>query len=136
MESRREAPSELAGRIERMLQVNRASPFPRGDRQPWALAAALAAALVLGLLPSAYFWSENRALHGAMLAQSAAMERLARAITEPRRSAQHASPPAEVMYAPDGSWYFVVVRDASQTACGRVDARRRAHDARQRDPAR
>lgn len=114
MESRREAPSELAGRINQMLQVNRASTFPRGDRQPWALATALAAALVLGLLPSAYLWSQNRALHGAMLAQSAAMERLAGDHRSATFRAMYASPPAEVMYAPDGSWYFVVVRGASR----------------------
>ncbi len=114
MESRRKAPSELAARIDQILEVDRASTFSRAYRRPWALAAALAAALVLGLLPSAYLWSQNRALHGAMLAQSAAMERLAGAHRSATFRAMQGSPPAEVMYASDGSWYFVVVRGASR----------------------
>ena len=114
MEPRRSAPPELAGRIERVLQVNRRTPLVRAARRPWPIAAAFAAVLVLGLLPSAYFWSENRALHGTMLAQSAAMERLAGAHRTATFRAAQGSPPAEVMYAPDGSWYFVVVHDASK----------------------
>lgn len=115
MESRREAPSELAGRIDYVLQVNRASASARRDRRPWLPAAALAAALVLGLLPSAYFWSQSRILHDEMAAQSAAMARIA---AEPHRTARfrtmHENAPAEVVYAMDGSWYVVVVRGASK----------------------
>jgi anti-sigma-K factor RskA len=114
MESQRSAPPELAGRIERALQVNRRTPLGHAARHPWPIAAALAAALVLGLLPSAYFWSENRALHGTMLAQSAAMARLAGAHRTATFRAAPGGPPAEVMYAPDGSWYLVVVRDTSK----------------------
>ncbi len=76
-ESRRNAPPELIGRIERKLEVKQPKPLLRAGRRGWSLPAALAAALLIGLLPSAYFWSEYRALHGAMLAQNAAMERLA-----------------------------------------------------------
>jgi hypothetical protein len=101
LEPQREAPRELNRRIEREL----APPHTR-----WPLAAALAAALVVGLLPSAYFWSQNRSMHDAMLAQSSAMERLSAAPHHVARfKTVHAMAPAEVAYAPDGSWYFVVV---------------------------
>jgi anti-sigma-K factor RskA len=107
MEPRHEAPRELAGRIESMLR-------PR--RPAWPLPAALAAALLVGLLPSAYFWSQNRTLHEAMVAQSAAMERLTVASHRTADFRSAAGPLiAQVMYAPDGSWYLVVVRDAPKT---------------------
>jgi anti-sigma factor RsiW len=106
MEAHRTAPPELAARIERMIQPQRTA---------WPLAYALAAALLVGLLPSAYFWSENRRMHATMLAQNAVMERLAGA---PHRMTRfhpmQPSSPAEVVYAPDGSWYLVVVRNAGK----------------------
>lgn len=106
METQRIAPAELASRIDRVLR----SPFAG-----WRFPAAIAAALILGLLPSLYFWSANRALHGAMLTQNAAIARLASA---PHRMTHFqmapGMPPAEVTYAPDGSWYFVVVHGASK----------------------
>ena len=114
-ESRRNAPPELAGRIERTLEVNQSEPLLRAGRHAWRLPAALAAALLIGLLPSAYFWSEYRTLHGAMLAQNSAMERLASAAH--RTSTFQATPGtsrAEVMYGTDGTWYLVVVRDPSR----------------------
>ena len=128
MEAHRAAPPELAARIERTI---------RPQRSAWPLAYALAAALLVGLLPSAYFWSENRRIHATMLAQNAVMERLAGA---PHRMTKfhpmQAGPAADVVYAPDGSWYLVVVRGRGQSARRCVDARRRAHDARQGSPAR
>jgi anti-sigma factor RsiW len=106
MEAHRPAPPELAARIERTI---------RPQRSAWPLAYALAAALLVGLLPSAYFWSENRRIHATMLAQNAVVERLAGA---PHRMTSfhpmEAGPPADVVYAPDGSWYLVVVRDADK----------------------
>ncbi len=114
-ETRRNAPPELAGRIERAL-VNQSEPLLRTGRHAWRLSAALAAALLIGLLPSAYFWSEYRTLHGAMLAQNSAMERLASAAhrTSIFQAARGTSR-AEVIYGTDGSWYLVVVRDPSRT---------------------
>ncbi|MBV8067586.1 MAG: zf-HC2 domain-containing protein [Candidatus Eremiobacteraeota bacterium] len=100
-EPQREPPPDLTRRVEREL----APP-----RQHWPLPAALAAALIVGLLPSAYLWNKNRAMHDAMRTQSGAMERLAVA---PHRMAhfqtERGMPPAEVAYAADGSWYFVIV---------------------------
>lgn len=113
-EPQRSAPPALDARIGRLVQTRPLEPMRRSRRPAWPYAA-LAAALLLGLLPSAYFWSKDRMMHGAMLAQSDAIGRLASA---PHRTAQFrpidAGPPAEVMYALDGSWYVVVVRDASK----------------------
>ncbi|MGC1381564.1 MAG: hypothetical protein WA814_11155, partial [Candidatus Baltobacteraceae bacterium] len=96
----------LAARVERAL--------PRRS-SPWPMVAAFAAALLLGFLPGVYFWQENRAMHGAILAQDAAMGRLA----APHRTASFVGatqePMARVMYAPDGSWYVVVVPEAAKT---------------------
>ncbi len=115
-ETQRGAPPALDARIGRLVQPRPLEAMPRSRRPAWPYGAAIAAALLLGLLPSAYFWSENRTMHGAMLAQSNAMGRLASA---PHRMAHFrptsASPPADVMYALDGSWYVVVVRDASRS---------------------
>jgi hypothetical protein len=106
LETRHEAPPELAGRIDRLFRANRPNRM---------IPAALAAVLILGLLPSVYLWPENRRLHDAMLAQDAAMDRLA---SESHRTAgfrsEGAHLGAEVMYAPDGSWYVVVVRNATK----------------------
>lgn len=116
MEGGHEAPPELSRRIAAILQTDTIPAIARIKRFAWPLPAALAAALIVGLLPSAYFWSENRALHGAMLVQTAAMERLASA---PHRTANFraapVAPPAQVLYAPDGSWYLVIVRGASKS---------------------
>jgi hypothetical protein len=111
-ERRWEAPSELADRIGRIVQTE-----PRGmvrrARASWPLGAAIAAALVIGLAPSFYLWSQNRAMHDAMLAQTAAMDRVAG--TAHRVAAFGAMPSgatARVVYAADGSWYVVLIRDA------------------------
>jgi anti-sigma-K factor RskA len=105
MEASREAPRELDARIARIIAPRRAS---------W-LAAGLAAAFVAGLLPATALWRENRALHEAMLAQSAAMQRLA---LTPHQMARfrpvQTGPSAEVAYAPDGSWYLVLVHGAAK----------------------
>jgi hypothetical protein len=106
METQRIAPAELAGRVERTI----APP-----RTAWRFPMAIAAALMLGLLPSVYFWSANRAMHGDMLTQSSTIERLASA---PHRMTRFRTapgmPPAEVIYALDGSWYLVLVHGISK----------------------
>jgi hypothetical protein len=116
-EIQREAPPELAARVERTLH----GPAPQAIARPrirsfWPLGVAVAAAFLLGLLPSAYFWNQSRAMHGAMLAQNAVMDRVANA---PHRTAMfrdvNGQPAAKVMYAPDGSWYVILIRDASKT---------------------
>ncbi len=104
----------------RALQQRLAATLERGAavsldaRRParrWYAAgvAALAAALVFGVLPSAYLWQENQAMHQAMLAESDAMARVA---TSPHKTVAFAATDARVMYGPDGSWYCVVVRGA------------------------
>jgi len=113
METQRNAPPQMAHRIERIFLIppgrrSRSAPFS------WPMAG-LAAAFLIGMLPSLYFWKQNASLHGAMLVQTAAMERLA---TTPHRTAffraTPGAPPAEVAYAPDGSWYVVMVHGASK----------------------
>ncbi|HLX25523.1 MAG TPA: zf-HC2 domain-containing protein [Candidatus Cybelea sp.] len=107
MEPQHAAPRELEARVERTLQ-NRP--------QAWPYAAAIAAAVAIGLLPSLYILSQTNALHRSMLAQAAATERLAGA---PHRMAHFRTtpgmPPAEIVYAPDGSWYLVLVHGAAKT---------------------
>jgi hypothetical protein len=107
-EPQRAAPPELGWRIETALT---------GRRRPsWTIPAAVAAALLVGLLPSMYLWSQNDAMHRAMVAQNAAIERLA---AGSHRMAHFQTmpgmPPADVIYAPDGSWYFVVVHGIDRT---------------------
>jgi len=90
---------------------------PRARRPAWrpALALAVAAALVVGILPSAYFWEREATLHRAMMTDAAAMDRLA---SSPHRTVafvgMEPGASAHVMYGPDGSWYVVLVRGASR----------------------
>lgn len=110
------APPALQNRIDGLLREQPVRPRTRARAaMPAWQYAALAAALVLGLLPSAYLWSENRAMHDAMLTQSAAVERLA---SVPHRTTAFRGGGerigAAVMYPSDGSWYVVLVRDASR----------------------
>jgi hypothetical protein len=83
-------------------------------RISWPSIAAIAAAFLIGVLPSAYLWERNRAMQDAMLYESAAMDRLA---ATAHRTAAFRGPggvlAANVAYAPDGSWYVIVVRGAS-----------------------
>lgn len=114
-EPQRTAPPSLQTRLRTIALPPVSRPAVRSRMPSWPYAAALAAALVLGLLPSVYFISANRAMHDVIMAQSSAMDRLA---TGPHRTAQFRptteSPPAQVMYAVDGSWYLVVVRNATK----------------------
>jgi anti-sigma factor RsiW len=114
MESHRQAPPELQGRIERLVDTGVTPLSEKAYARRWTLPAALAAALIVGLLPSVYFWSENRSMHGAMLAQSAGRRdvRTRRVVVRRRRARQF------------------------KAAVGRMDARRYAHHAGRRDPAR
>jgi hypothetical protein len=106
LETRRQPPRALDARIAHIIA-------PR--RTAWPLVTALAAAFIVGFLPSFYLWTANRALHDAMSAQSSVMQRLAVA---PHRissfQATRVGPAAEVAYAPDGSWYLVVVHGATK----------------------
>jgi hypothetical protein len=109
MESRHRAPPELQRRIERLIDSGALPPVPETRRRAWA-PVAIAAALVIGLLPSAYLWSANRAMHDEMLAQNAAIARLASAHRTATFRSMPGGPPADVSYGMDGSWYVVVVR--------------------------
>ncbi len=104
----------------RDLDARMATAFERGGavslvnrpsvrRAPAALAAAVALVIV-ALGPSAYLLQQNRAMNETMLAQSAAMARIA---ASPHRVATFASNmDARVMYGRDGSWYCIIVHGA------------------------
>jgi anti-sigma-K factor RskA len=121
LEPRYEAPAALGSRIERLLSGGevRAIDGKRGwsaSASPWL---AVAAAFIIGILPSAYFLRENWAMHNAMAVQSAAVDRLAS--TSHRVAAFHRMPAmpegssASVAYASGGEWYVIVVKDVSRT---------------------
>ncbi|MEO6836076.1 MAG: hypothetical protein ABI231_09275 [Candidatus Tumulicola sp.] len=81
----------------------------------WPVWAALAAALIVAILPTAYLWRQNHAMHVATLADAGALSRLAG--TSVRSAAfrgMAGGSTARVMYAPDGSWYVVLVSGASK----------------------
>jgi len=98
----------------RILAITRGTPASR-PRRSFFVPALAAAALIAGLLPSAYFWQQNQSMHAAMVAQADAMNRVA---SMPHRSVafngMSGGTAARVMYAPDGSWYVVLVRGASK----------------------
>jgi len=116
-EPHRVAPLELELRVERTLRRDDNETAAPAKHRPSVrfLAAALAAAFVLGMVPALYFWQADRSLQNAMVADSAAINRLAEA---PHRVATFLSPQgngmAKVMYGSDGSWYVVMVPEATK----------------------
>jgi anti-sigma factor RsiW len=115
-EPQHSAPTTLEDRINRLVLPRRLESAAGSSRRgAWFYPASIAAALLLGLVPSAYFFAANRTMHDVMASQNSMIGRLAAA---PHRTAHFrpadAGPPADVMYASDGSWYVVVVRDASK----------------------
>lgn len=115
MEPVHAAPRDLSRRMEELFRNQRQFARARIAPPAWRLPATIAAALIVGLLPSLFLWAETRNMRGAMLAQTAAMERV---MAQPHRlsSFQTMAPPttARVAYAPNGSWYVVVVAGASK----------------------
>lgn len=100
--SQQSAPAELQSRLESSLAPARMRPV-------WY--AAVAAVIVLAILPSAYLLRENHSMQRTMIAESKAMDRIAAA---PHRTVAFSGTDARVMYGPDGSWYCVVVRGVHQ----------------------
>jgi hypothetical protein len=84
-------------------------------RAGWAAWGALAAALLLAILPSAYFWKQNQAMHVTLAANTSAMSRLAEtSVRSATFTTMTGGASARVMYPPDGSWYVVLVHGASR----------------------
>jgi anti-sigma factor RsiW len=113
-----DAPAALGQRV--LGNVSRgdvvALTAPRAKRTWWFVpAAAIAAAFLIGILPSAYFWQQSQGMHAAMRDDAEAMNRLA---ATPFRTASfggmNGTTAARVMYAPDGTWYVVLVKGASK----------------------
>ena len=87
------------------------APRTQARRAPGAaMWLAVAAAVVIAVLPSGYLLRQNLAMHQTELADAQAMARLA---TGPHRTATFAGTDAQVMYAPDGSWYCIVIHGAT-----------------------
>jgi hypothetical protein len=97
---RHRAPAELDRRVHRLLQPPNTLP----TRAVGPRFAALAAAFLIGILPSLYLWQQNRSLRENSGAQRVAGFR-----------SNDPSLAASVTYAPDGSWYVIFVRGASRT---------------------
>ena len=107
-----EAPQDLQARIERSLRGVTALA-PRRERALWPLA--MAAALLVGFLPSMVFWQQERAMRETVALQNAAICRVTSGAhrTAAFRSSD-AREVASVAYGADGSWYVVVVPNASK----------------------
>jgi len=71
---------------------------------------AVAAAVAIAVLPSGYLLEQNLAMRQSELMESQVMARL---MTGPHRTVAFAGTDARVMYAPDGSWYCIVIRGAT-----------------------
>lgn len=76
----------------------------------WQPLLAVAAAFVIGILPSGYFMERMNGMHQQMMTNADMMSHLA----HEHRSVAFAGSDASVMYGNDGSWFVVVVRDAKQ----------------------
>ncbi|MGZ3528809.1 MAG: hypothetical protein ACXVAO_14070 [Vulcanimicrobiaceae bacterium] len=109
LEPQQRAPRALATRLERSLS-------DRPTRAGWnwqALLAGVAAAFILAVAPFGYVLNQNRSMHAVMSNDNRALARLAggqfnHASFEPRTQG---APPAKVLYARNGSWYYVIVRN-------------------------
>lgn len=109
LEPRRPAPRALATRLDRSLSNQ---PARRGWN--WqALLAGVAAAFVLAVAPFGYVLNQNRAMHAMMANDDRALARLAGGQFNHVAFAPRAqgAPPAKVLYARNGSWYYVIVRN-------------------------
>ncbi|HKU81527.1 MAG TPA: hypothetical protein VJP76_05080, partial [Candidatus Tumulicola sp.] len=94
-----------------------AIPRPATRRSPpqaaWAWP--LAAAFALAIVSTGYLWQQNRSLESAMRRDDQAVARLNQGAF---RTADFRGMPggaqARVMYAPDGTWYVVLVEGATR----------------------
>jgi anti-sigma factor RsiW len=84
------------------------APVPRSQTARSRLGA-LAAAIIIALLPTGYLLRENVEMHNAMAADA---QVLARVAESPHHVVRFDGMDANVMYASDGSWYCVVIRGA------------------------
>jgi anti-sigma factor RsiW len=71
---------------------------------------AIAAVLILALLPIGYLYEQNRTMHDAVAMESDAMMRMA---SSPHAIVAFSGSDAKVIYAKDGSWYCVLMHDAT-----------------------
>ncbi len=101
-----EPPAALRERITRSIEAGPQAARPRRN-SVWLAAAA---AVAIALLPAGYLLHQNMSMQQAMADDAQAMVRVA---ASPHRTVAFTGSDAHVMYAPDGSWYCIIVRDAS-----------------------
>jgi hypothetical protein len=106
-----EPPRQLQARMQTALLRGGVAPVAGARSKRWyAGLAAAAAIVVLALSPSMYLWQQNQTMRQAIIADADAMARVA---SSPHRTVAFSTATrSRVMYATDGSWYFVVVRGA------------------------
>jgi anti-sigma factor RsiW len=98
-----DVPATLDARLTRSL-------YGRRSAAPWLAAAA---ALIVAVIPLSYLTMENRAMDVSMQNGTAMIARIA---AEPHGSVAFAGDTdmrANVLYAKDGSWYCVVIRNVN-----------------------
>lgn len=91
-------------------KTERAAAVRPANFGPGRMLLAAAAAVVIAILPTGYLFEQNLTMHQAMQTEAQAMARVA---TSPHRTVAFNGADAHVMYAPDGSWYVIVIRGAS-----------------------
>ena len=106
MQPRFDAPAALDTRVGAIWET------PKATASRWNLRlAAIAAVLVIALLPTAFLVQREQAMHQAMLADAGLLSRMA---SSPHRVvAFTGGTDAKVVYGKDGSWYGVIVRGVS-----------------------
>ncbi|HTU70231.1 MAG TPA: zf-HC2 domain-containing protein [Candidatus Baltobacteraceae bacterium] len=109
-----QAEADVTAMVSAQARLDPPSPLraPRAAQPVRApLRLAFAAAIVIALLPAGYLLEQNLAMHQAMIADAQGVARVAML---PHRTASFTGADARVMYAPDGSWYMVVIRGAKR----------------------
>jgi anti-sigma-K factor RskA len=102
------APADVPSALTRRVTATFIKPRSTGMRAAWG---ALAAAFVIGLLPSIVLVSRERAAEEQTAAQSAALSSLVHShfLHAAFTPLAPGAPAAKVIYARDGSWMYVIV---------------------------
>jgi predicted anti-sigma-YlaC factor YlaD len=96
-----DVPSSMSEKFARSFDPPRQRSLPMA----WL---AFAAAIVIAVVPMGYLYQQDVAMHVAMSADAQALVRVA---STPHHTASFDGMNAHVMYATDGSWYCIVIRN-------------------------
>jgi len=108
-EEQRVAPASLHSRVSAVLVKEPVRPL-RQVAPRWQGLLAYAALFALAVVPTGYLAVQNLAMHNTIMAQSTIMADVASAPHKTVAFAGLSNGDAHVLYGPDGSWYFVVMR--------------------------